>query len=133
MASNNDFVKKVLEIFWRYDSHNDLYWRVDDGVVTFFVNCNDQFYWGTADLETIEPEDVERLEKAFQDVLAIGADVEYAAALFAARNRGMRPQHAAYPFDQRDLWPLYDACGPPRVVGLGNPHQHPSVVVNVPN
>lgn len=42
--------------------------------------------------------------------------------LFAARVRGMRPQGACYKGYPKDLWPLFDACGPERETGMGNPH-----------
>jgi hypothetical protein len=44
--------------------------------------------------------------------------------LFVCRERKMRPQGAVYPEDRR-FWPLFDACGPEREVGLGNPHASP--------
>jgi len=44
--------------------------------------------------------------------------------LFAARVRKMRPQGAAYKvrYDE-SIWPLFDACGPVREVGFGNPKE----------
>lgn len=44
------------------------------------------------------------------------------AELFAARVREMRPQGACYKGYPKDLWPLFDACGPERETGMGNPH-----------
>lgn len=43
--------------------------------------------------------------------------------LFAARVRGMRPQGAAYTFYPPETWPLFDACGPEREIGFGNPYR----------
>lgn len=42
--------------------------------------------------------------------------------LFAARVRSMRPQGAAYKVRyDKSIWPLFDACGPEREIGMGNP------------
>lgn len=46
-----------------------------------------------------------------------------ASSLFACRSRKMRPQGACYPDDHPELWPLFDACGPEREVGMGNPYR----------
>jgi hypothetical protein len=43
--------------------------------------------------------------------------------LFAARVRGVRPQGASYSLYPRATWPLFDACGPKRETGLGNPYE----------
>jgi hypothetical protein len=40
--------------------------------------------------------------------------------LYACRRKHMRPQGASYPSD-KELWPLFDACGPEREISLGNP------------
>jgi hypothetical protein len=86
--------------------------------------CSDEFAWGTADLEQITPENIHELERAIADVKAIDKDIGHAFILFAARQRKMRPQGAAYPKD-KELWPLFDACGPKREVNMINPHRHP--------
>ena len=44
------------------------------------------------------------------------------ADLFAARSRQERPQGACYSGYDRSIWSLFDACGPEREVGLGNPY-----------
>lgn len=41
--------------------------------------------------------------------------------LFCARVRGERPQGACYSRYPQELWPLFDAVGPERETGLGNP------------
>lgn len=44
--------------------------------------------------------------------------------LFCARVRGERPQGAAYKVRYpEELWPLFDAAGPEREVGFGNPRK----------
>lgn len=118
------FVTRVLRVFARHDQRDDLFWSADD--TAFAVVCNDVFHWGTSDLEEITPANVGELERAYADAKAAHEIGEYyGGMLFAARVRGMRPQNAAYPADRPGLWPLLDACGPPRAVGPGNPRPHP--------
>lgn len=42
--------------------------------------------------------------------------------LYAARVRHERPQGACYAAYPRQLWPMFDAVGPEREVGIGNPY-----------
>lgn len=135
------FIESVLDLFAKNEEHSALWWRTDGeyAPVTFMVNCNDEFYWGTADAEPITSDNLAVLEQSYKDVTATGfkfAEV-YGAMLFCARVRKERPQHAAYPrFDKRaqtenniSAWralvDLFDAAGPPREVNSGNPYPHP--------
>jgi hypothetical protein len=131
------FVLRVLQIT-SPDNCDDIWWRTDGeyAPVTFLVNCNDLFYWACADCERVTPENVEQLAQAYRDCKeATGYDL-HGASLFCARVRGERPQHACYPkadclYTQEAaecLWDLYDACGPERESGFGNPHKHPRKV-----
>ncbi|UDL15984.1 hypothetical protein QEH42_gp234 [Microbacterium phage Pumpernickel] len=43
--------------------------------------------------------------------------------LFAAKSRKMRPQGAYYKSIPENIWHLFDACGPEREVGMGNPRK----------
>lgn len=119
------FVHRVLTVFAENDLCGSLYWRTDGeyAPVTFFVNCNDVFCWGCADGEDVTPANLGVLEQAIADCEAIDAVVGscYAVDLFASRVRGMRPQGCCYPDDRR-FWPLLDAAGPVREVGIGNPY-----------
>lgn len=112
----------------------DVWWRMDGefAPVTFLLNCNDLFWWATADAETITPENLPALHQAVADVrAALGVAAEpdildkdrweawwkapgYASALFVARLRSMRPQRPCYQGWPEALHPLFDACGPPR-------------------
>ncbi|HEY3477936.1 MAG TPA: hypothetical protein VGL02_03470 [Streptomyces sp.] len=121
------FVTRVLELFSL--SHADLYdgglfWRVDDGQLRLFANISDVFAWGCADLEAITPEALPALEQAYDDLKALDGE-GFTAELYAARQRGERPQGAAYPRTTDTAWreisALLDACGPERELGLGNP------------
>lgn len=139
-----EFVLKILSIkdaftdpyagLWEY-----IWWRTDHeySPVTFWVNCNDLFYWACADSEAITPKNFDQLKIAVDDVaLYLGAkdpsEGKYepegwserydlwkkvgsiAADLFCARVRGMRPQRPCYKRYPEEVKPLFDACGPER-------------------
>lgn len=42
----------------------------------------------------------------------------------------MRPQGAAYTKDKRVI-PLFDACGPARETGFGNPKEQPKISTDI--
>lgn len=119
-----DYAMRVLDIVARADHHDSIWWRTDNqyAPITFFVNCSDVFSWGSADLEDLTPERLEAFEQALKDCTDTAGSNVYGPELFCARMRGCRPQGAAYPENER-LWPLFDACGPERDTGLGNPYR----------
>lgn len=89
----------------------------------WMVLCNDLFSWGCGDAEPLTEDNVLDLSNALEDCEKLGhRDAGY--DLFVCRIRGERPQGAAYP-KAPELWPLFDACGPERKTGLGNPRKHP--------
>ena len=89
---------------------------------SLWINCNDFFAWGCADSESIESaEDLLLLAQAMSDADLAG-DASWGPLLYCARRAKLRPQGAAYP-KNRGLWPLFDACGPEREVGIGNPYR----------
>lgn len=113
----------LLSLLYQHDVQSSLFWRDNDGKIRFFVNVNDVFYWGTADAEPVcDQEDLDQLKRAIEDATAIDPVVGPldGISLYAARRRKLRPQGAAYP-ENRDLWPLFDACGPEREINHGNP------------
>jgi hypothetical protein len=96
------------------DFDNGVWWRVDmtpgaSREMRLYAECNDLFFWATADAEEITVADIPLLRQALDDLKAIGAEEEL-GHLFAARKRKMRPQKPCY----RDMAPevaaLYDAC-----------------------
>jgi hypothetical protein len=100
--------------------------RSDGQQIHAAVNVSDVFAWGCADAEDVTPETLPLLEQACLDLRAIGrSEVVYTADLYAARVRGMRPQGAAYPKERAATQALFDACGPEREIGLGNPRKPP--------
>lgn len=119
-----DFTRRVLAVFAKADIHGDLFWRVEGSQIYFAANVSDVFAWGGADAEDITPERLPLLEQAYADLKAVGSE-EYMPDLYAARIRGMRPQGAAYPKTRR-AQALFDACGPEREIGLGNPKRPPT-------
>jgi hypothetical protein len=120
------FITRVMEIFSmsHADNYDTLLWRVDDGQLNLYANVSDVFAWGCADAEEINPERLPVLEQAFADLKAIG-DEMCTAELYVARIRRQRPQGAAYP-EVAKTQALFDACGPERPVGLGNPKRPPT-------
>jgi len=124
-------------IWWRTGSEKEY------APITFFVNCNDLFYWACADCEELTIENLPRLKQAIQEVQdAFGvtgkerppADykdeklmLEYrdkfdkhfesgkwGAALFCCRERKMRPQIPYYKLIPKELVDMFNACGPER-------------------
>jgi hypothetical protein len=113
-----EFILEVLGLLAELDCYSEpIYWAChgDYAPITFFVNCNDLFYWATADAEKLTPEDMPALKQAIADVIEITGktDIYIGFELWCARKREMRPQQPAYPKDEQ-LRALFDACGPPR-------------------
>ncbi len=125
----------VLWTTLRYLEHQSLEWQYDvvtelDGSIVIYYLCNDLFFWGCSDSEQIRPEDIPDIKQAFKDV----DDAEpkmckwdlgmIAMPLWVSRKRKMRPQGCCYP-KQKQLWPLFDACGPERESGAGCSNKRP--------
>ncbi len=118
-----DFVTKVLRLF--EDSNQLIFWRTDEDFspITFWVNCNDIFYWGASDAEEITPENISLLEQCCIEC-GDGFAVE-ASILFCAKMRNMRPQNDIYNHFDKKFWPLFNACGLKREINIGNPAKYP--------
>lgn len=124
--TDHEFLVEVLTIFAKAESHNDLLWNPVEGGIQLWANVSDVFAWGGSDAETITPDRLPVLRTALADLLAIGAEY-WLAELYTARIRGMRPQGAAYPeADEPKVQALFNACGPERPLGLGNPKPIPA-------
>lgn len=101
---------------------------VTDGVMAGYrhcgkkpaILCNDVFFWGSADAEFIDEATLPDFERA---VTECGGDEETGALLYCARKRQERPQGALYKYIPPEYWALFDACGPEREIGLGNPYR----------
>jgi len=81
-----------------------------------YIDCSDLFFWGMAEGEDIE------LEAFNQAVDDCNGNLPVGSLLYCARQREMRPQGAYYSYFPEELWELFDACGPEREVGFGNPY-----------
>lgn len=75
---------------------------------TFFVQCNDLFYWASADAERIAPEEYPDLLKALDESPENGAE------LWCARHRKLRPQAPYYKYFSQAEQVLFNEAGPER-------------------
>lgn len=116
------------------DCYDSFWWRANEPQYEPFkllVNCNDLFYWASADCEEITPDNLDILEQAFKDIKPFydlwaksfksgkGDKVPYvpmdlAPLLFCARVRNMRPQGAYYQDFPPGVDVLFDEAGPER-------------------
>lgn len=120
-------ILRLLDVLYKADSRSDLLWYVKGQHVDFCILCSDVFWWGTADLEEIYPEDLDDLENAFKDCKALEESKEapyatnYMATLWVARKRKMRPQGACYENMDAKLAELFDKAGEKRELNIANP------------
>lgn len=95
-------------------------WQEDETIKDVpFVLCNDLFYWGCSDGEDIARESVPLFVKAVEDC---NGNLDTGSDLYCSRIRGERPQGACYTYIDKELWSLFDECGPERETGFGNPY-----------
>ena len=124
-----DDLCRLLRVVDGIDRANsgDYVLTVSGGKIRVAVDDSDLFAWGYHGQIPIGPSDLEGLEAAYEDLhkAAPGSGVIYAPHLFLCRKCGERPQGAAYPKDPK-VWSLFDACGPMREPGVGNPMPHPA-------
>ena len=80
--------EQVIQILARFEDYSsELEWTVEDGELTqFWVSCNDIFA-GMADGETIMPDDLDALDRAYVD----STGHALWPILWIARKRGQRP------------------------------------------
>ena len=129
------------------DLKDAIWWRCtkdEYAPITFFINCNDLFYWACSDSEELTADKIPSFDKCFEDVrIAAGVNdpkklefprggtkeeqaayVDYhekwwsisgwAPTLWCCRQRGMRPQNPFYESIPTELHDLFNACGPER-------------------
>jgi len=123
--TTEQFILEVLQLTAMFPNNlcDELLWRCDGeyAPITFFINCNDMFYWGCADCETITKENLHIFKKAVEDLKECkGASKYDGPSLFCCRVRKMRPQGAYYKYIDKEVWNLFDEAGPEREVGNGN-------------
>jgi len=117
----SDLALRVLRVF-AFDKTEMVWWRTDEeyAPVTFFVNCNDLFFWGCSDCEPITAENIELLERTAAEIH--DDHKQFMGELFVARWRKMRPQGACYKSWPDHIKELFNACGPERSIDIGNPY-----------
>lgn len=144
MAEDISLILRLLKLVSLWDCNDSIWWKDDyprgtdsgPSELQFFVHCNDIFCWGCSDCEEISNHaDLDQLEAAMNDASKPGKNffgepnIDYDSdgmLLYVARRRQSRPQGAVYKHIDERLWPLFDACGPEREPGLGNPVAHPA-------
>lgn len=107
-----EFIKDLLKLLALHDVTDEVGWSED---LEFYAQCNDAFWWATADAEDITQNSLQCLMGALKD----GGDD--GMLLYCARQRKMRPQGARYRYINKENWHLFDACGPERATDSGNP------------
>lgn len=76
--------------------------------VSMYVNCNDLFYWASADAEDFSVEDLDDYQQALTE------SAKHGDLLWVCRKRKMRPQKPYYKYFNEEEAILFDACGPDR-------------------
>lgn len=85
-----------------------LHIHVNKKEAELYVNCNDLFWWGCADAESIPLKELPDLLKALKESPKNGD------LLWVARKRKMRPQTPYYKYFNDKEKKLFNACGEPR-------------------
>ena len=116
-----DDLYKLLHFFSGSNLESEMDFHCEDGTIRVYLRCNDLFHWGCSDAEEVTAADIPEITRALnefcKDYHSWSRTLD-AVHLFIARKRGMRPQGCCYPED-KNLWPLFDACGPEREGGIG--------------
>ena len=92
-----------------------IYLHLRDDEVKMSILCNDVFSWGCADSEWIAVDELPDL------VECLALNYECGDILWVCRKSKIRPQGAYYSYIPKELWSEFDACGPEREKGPGNP------------
>jgi hypothetical protein len=118
--SNDDFIKNILRFAAQNYLFEELHWNDQ---LEFYILCNDIFFWGCADTEGVTEETLPILKQAIEDAEKVkkNSGTIHGAILYCARQRKLRPQGAFYKYLDKELWSLFDACGPEREIDLCNP------------
>lgn len=113
----DDTALRMFAVTGEHEACDEIWWRTDGeyAPVTFFVGCNDLFFWACADAEAITDENIDIFEQSYRDAANATDDGDlYGHLLFCCRARGMRPQKPYYAHFPDELHPLLDGCGPER-------------------
>lgn len=120
--TKTEFIFEILRLIEEYDLFGDIWW---DENINFLADCNDIFYWGTADAEPIRERDLELFRQSLKDLEEIESYFAfvYGPILYCCRKREMRPQNAFYNTIPQEIHQLFDACGDEREADFGNPQE----------
>lgn len=140
--TDKDLVYEVIKLS-QFDANSSIFWRWnnDRTEIDVYADCSDVFAWGCSDGEQITWENLDVLRQSIADVESITenpySNKDDGFLLFCARVRGMRPQGAMYKYlevlhkDEEiaaertaKLRELFNAAGPEREAGFGNPIKH---------
>jgi hypothetical protein len=120
-----EFLLKFFRLSAISNSYGSFFWNFDeDNKLRILANCNDLFFWGSSDCEELNPENIDVFEKAIEDMKSISGSIYRSVELFCSRVREERPQGAYYKYLNKEEAVLFDACGPEREIGLGNPKKN---------
>lgn len=125
-------VRQVVSALTCYGETTDVMWWIEDETkeVKCGVMCNDVFFWGCADVEELEAEDVPMLKEIKKMLFEMSRNESgkfinqfylHGDILFCAKKRKMRPQGAMYKHIPKELWHLFNECGEHRPEDFGNP------------
>lgn len=89
----------------------------------WFVNCNDVFWWGTADGEPVETyQDWLLLQKCY-DKCQLEDTQNQGDVLYATIKRNLRPQGGWFTFIPKRLWHHFLIAAPERKTDVANPFE----------
>jgi len=118
-----DEVYKLMQTFGRLDIDDITWYAKKDGEIEVFVGCNDVFAWGCADMETIEPGDIDLVGDIVSQLESIDTGLSsYWAILYISRKRKLRPQGIIYEGLPKQMIALLNDCGPEREIDICNPY-----------
>ena len=107
-----DLIYRAFKIFNGFDGPNsdELWWRTDiDGEqIRLLVNCNDLFWWGTADCEQLTYENIGLLESTYEECTK--DEKSRAHLLWIARIRRLVPQEPYFKYFPESMHAKFRAC-----------------------
>ena len=111
-------LKELIRYLWEVDLDDHLSFFVSEDGLEVSFNCSDLFVWGCSDGEAITYADFDLLKQTVSEVDQVDR-FKVATDLYCARRRKVRPHGAAYSGYPEKYWPLFNACGEERIVGMG--------------
>lgn len=108
-------IEDIMTTEWGIGYHE---WWDKESPGEICLNMNDVFYWGCGDAEDFTESDLIDINKAIEECKD---DISLGGLLWTCRKRSERPQGAYFTHIPKSLWHLFEAAGPYREPGLGNP------------